>query len=78
MTSKLVSGEVKYGTTAQERSVIVGLIPEEHWSVPSWIDEDKAAKAREELERQYHLRRKFTISTYVSISKWILLPTTSA
>jgi len=26
------------------------LVPKEHWSVPSWIDEEKAKKAREDME----------------------------
>jgi len=36
----LVSGEAKFG-----------LIPKEHWSFPEWIDQDKAAKVREEMVR---------------------------
>lgn len=34
----LVSGQAKFG-----------LIPKEHWSFPEWIDQDKAAKVREEM-----------------------------
>lgn len=36
----LVSGEAKFG-----------LIPKEHWSFPDWIDQEKAAKVREEMVR---------------------------
>lgn len=35
VTSSIVSGTAHYG-----------LIPKAHWSIPSWIDEDKAAQAR--------------------------------
>lgn len=38
VTSALVSGKTKYG-----------LIPKEHWSVPSFIDNDKFDKARKKL-----------------------------
>jgi len=38
VTTKLTSGMAKYA-----------LVPEEHWSIPSWIDEDKAKKAREDM-----------------------------
>ncbi|GMM27294.1 hypothetical protein DAMA08_000100 [Martiniozyma asiatica (nom. inval.)] len=38
-TSRIASGRTKYG-----------LIPKEHWSVPFWIDEEKADKAREEMQ----------------------------
>lgn len=39
MTSGIASGKTSYG-----------LIPEEHWSKhPSWIDEERATKAREEM-----------------------------
>ncbi|CAI4051531.1 hypothetical protein SKDZ_15G2470 [Saccharomyces kudriavzevii ZP591] len=38
LTTALVSGETKYG-----------LIPQEHWSFPSWIDKEKAAQARKEM-----------------------------
>ncbi|CUS24446.1 LAQU0S16e01904g1_1 [Lachancea quebecensis] len=41
VTSALTSGETKYG-----------LIPEEHWSVPSWIDEDIAAERRAKMVEQ--------------------------
>ena len=27
-------------------------MPEEHWSIPSWIDEDKAARAREDMQNR--------------------------
>ncbi|KAL6941595.1 alpha 1,2-mannosyltransferase 2.4.1 [Hanseniaspora osmophila] len=36
--SNIVSGEVKFG-----------LIPEEHWSYPDWIDQDKAAQTRQDM-----------------------------
>lgn len=38
VTTALVSGEAKYGK-----------IPKEHWSVPSWIDEDKFESARQKM-----------------------------
>jgi alpha 1,2-mannosyltransferase len=38
-TSALVSGEVYYGS-----------IPTEQWSYPEWIDQEKAARGREELQ----------------------------
>lgn len=38
VTSALASGECKYG-----------LIPQEQWSFPDWIDQDKAAKTRKEM-----------------------------
>jgi alpha 1,2-mannosyltransferase len=41
VTSALVSGKAKYG-----------LIPEEHWSFPDFIDQDKAAKVREEMKEK--------------------------
>lgn len=39
ITTALVSGTTHYG-----------LIPKEHWSVPDWIDEDKAKKARQDMK----------------------------
>ncbi|OJJ50818.1 hypothetical protein ASPZODRAFT_11665 [Penicilliopsis zonata CBS 506.65] len=41
ITTALVSGKTYYG-----------LIPEEHWSYPEWIDQDKAKKVREEMGRR--------------------------
>lgn len=38
ITTNLVSGKTKYG-----------LIGEEHWSFPSWIDQDKAAEVRKDM-----------------------------
>ncbi|CAL9735139.1 alpha-1,2 mannosyltransferase Ktr1p [Monosporozyma servazzii] len=38
VTSALISGETKYG-----------VIPKEHWSFPDWIDQEKAAKVREQM-----------------------------
>lgn len=38
VTTSLVSGKTKYGR-----------IPQEHWSVPEWIDQDKAGKVRKEM-----------------------------
>lgn len=38
VTSAIVSGTTKYG-----------LIPKEHWSYPDWIDQEKAALAREQM-----------------------------
>lgn len=41
LTSTLVSGNASYG-----------IIPKEHWSMPSWIDKVKAAKVREEMRKK--------------------------
>lgn len=41
LTSALVSGKTHYG-----------LIPKEHWSYPEWIDQDKAAKVREDMKER--------------------------
>lgn len=41
VTTALVSGTTKYG-----------LIPQEHWSFPEWIDQDKAAKVREDMHNR--------------------------
>ncbi|CCK68058.1 mannosyltransferase KTR3 KNAG_0A03780 [Huiozyma naganishii CBS 8797] len=41
VTSALVSGKTKYG-----------LIPDEHWSIPDFIDREKFDKAREELSKK--------------------------
>ncbi|UPX18902.1 alpha 1,2-mannosyltransferase 2.4.1 [Ascochyta rabiei] len=41
VTSALVSGKTKYGK-----------IPKEHWSFPDFIDQDKAAKVREEMKEK--------------------------
>lgn len=38
VTTSLISGTTHYG-----------LIPKEHWSYPDWIDQDKAAEAREDM-----------------------------
>ena len=38
ITTDLVSGTTKYG-----------IIPEEHWSFPEWIDQDKAAEVRKDM-----------------------------
>ncbi|SCU88184.1 LADA_0E08680g1_1 [Lachancea dasiensis] len=38
ITSAMISGSTKYG-----------VVPKEHWSFPPWIDQDKAAKVREEM-----------------------------
>ncbi|EZF34834.1 glycolipid 2-alpha-mannosyltransferase [Trichophyton mentagrophytes] len=40
-TSKLVSGKTHYG-----------LIPKEHWSYPSWIDQNKAAETRRIMKQK--------------------------
>jgi len=39
--SNLVSGTAKFG-----------LIPKEHWTMPPWIDEERAALARKEMKRK--------------------------
>lgn len=41
VTSNIASGVCKYG-----------LVPKEHWEEPPWIDEEKAAKARKEMEEK--------------------------
>lgn len=41
VTSSLVSGKTYYG-----------LIPKEHWSFPEWIDQDKAAKVRQDMKER--------------------------
>ena len=41
VTSSLVSGKTHYGE-----------IKEEHWSFPSWIDQDKARKVREDMAQR--------------------------
>ena len=41
LTSALVSGKTKYG-----------VIPKEHWSFPDFIDQDRAAKVREEMKEK--------------------------
>ena len=41
MTTAMVSGTTHYG-----------LIPEEHWSFPSWIDQDKAAEVRKDMKER--------------------------
>ncbi|KAJ5894224.1 hypothetical protein N7495_005915 [Penicillium taxi] len=41
LTTALVSGTTHYG-----------LIPNEHWSYPEWIDQDKAKEVREEMGRK--------------------------
>ncbi|KAI9728149.1 MAG: alpha 1,2-mannosyltransferase 2.4.1 [Chrysothrix sp. TS-e1954] len=38
ITTALVSGNTRYG-----------LIPEDHWSFPEWIDQDKAAEVRKDM-----------------------------
>jgi len=30
----------------------VALVPKEHWSIPDWIDEKKAEKAREDMQNR--------------------------
>ena len=41
VTSSLVSGQTHYG-----------VIPEEHWSYPEWIDQEKAKKVREDMKER--------------------------
>jgi len=41
VTSSLVSGKTHYGE-----------IPEEHWSFPEWIDQEKAQKVREDMKQR--------------------------
>jgi alpha 1,2-mannosyltransferase len=49
VTTKLTSGMAKYGMYHGGSRLMIALVPEEHWSIPSWIDEDKAKKAREDM-----------------------------
>ncbi|KAL1914322.1 uncharacterized protein VTP21DRAFT_9015 [Calcarisporiella thermophila] len=47
------SEEFKEMTRAMTRApVYYGLVPQEHWHVPPWIDKWKAAKAREEMKEK--------------------------
>ena len=41
VTSSLISGTAKFG-----------LIPEAHWSFPEWIDQEKAAKVRQDMSEK--------------------------
>lgn len=41
IVTNLVSGEAKFG-----------LVPKEHWSYPEWIDQEKAARTREEMREK--------------------------
>lgn len=41
LTTSLVSGKTYYGE-----------IPKEHWSFPEWIDQDKAAKVRQDMKER--------------------------
>lgn len=41
MTTAMVSGTTHYG-----------LIPEDHWSFPSWIDQEKAAEVRKDMKER--------------------------
>lgn len=41
MTKMMTNAEVHYG-----------LVPEEHWSYPDWVDQDYAAKCRKDMEDQ--------------------------
>lgn len=36
-------------TEITDAPVSFGLIPAEHWSQPDWIDEEKAAKGRDDM-----------------------------
>lgn len=47
VTTALTSGKAKYG-----------LIPEEHWSFPEWIDQEKAKAVREDMVSPLQLSRK--------------------
>ncbi|KAJ8144194.1 hypothetical protein OY671_002692 [Metschnikowia pulcherrima] len=40
VTTSITSGNAKYG-----------LVPKEHWSYPAWIDQEKAAKTREDMKK---------------------------
>lgn len=43
--------EFKKGVRKMTRAPIhFGLVPKEHWSYPSWIDQDKAAETRKKME----------------------------
>lgn len=51
MTSALASGKTHYGLSLLNEAN-VALVPKEHWSIPEWIDEEKAKKAREDMEQR--------------------------
>jgi len=66
LTTALVSGTTYYGE-----------IPKEHWSFPDHIDQDRAAKVRDEMgKKKDYLWRFDQLSPHVSIRVWFLLPTT--
>ena len=45
--------EFKQGVRKMTRApVYFGLVPKEHWSYPSWIDQEKAAREREKMGEQ--------------------------
>lgn len=57
LTSSLTSAETKYGMcwilykdVLCVDKCMIGLIPVEHWSVPIWIDDERAAKERKKME----------------------------
>jgi alpha 1,2-mannosyltransferase len=50
VTSAMTSGKAKYGILWVCDMLIIALVPVEHWSIPSWIDEEKAKKAREDMD----------------------------
>ena len=40
-------------TTVTDSKVEFGVIPRDHWFQPKWIDEDKASKARKQMEEAH-------------------------
>jgi alpha 1,2-mannosyltransferase len=67
VTSALTSGNAQYGMSSETLflvelfsfvkadcrvALIVALVPKEHWGVPEWIDEEKAKKAREDMQQR--------------------------
>ncbi|KAG1810446.1 nucleotide-diphospho-sugar transferase [Suillus plorans] len=54
----------------QDATVEFGLIPSDHWHQPSWIDEERASKSRDDM-----IRNDRFIPEYVSLQFWLLLST---
>ena len=53
LNNKPFTAEFKQGVKQMTRApVYFGILPEEHWSYPSWIDQNKAAAARAKMESE--------------------------
>ena len=62
----------RYTTEVTSSKTSYGLIPKDHWHQPSWIDEDKARKARKDMENNkviYGGELALSILTLTPISK---------